>query len=104
MRKPEVFEYIDYKILDGQPLTCEFDVDYGYPETRWEPGDPGGLYLMTAKVNDSDVTETLSDIQVEQLTQDAGSKFNEEQVGNEQDYADYMADIARDNELMEKYK
>jgi hypothetical protein len=38
------------------------------------------------------------------LTQDAESKFYEEQAGNEQDHADYMADIARDNELMEKYK
>lgn len=78
MRKPQTFEYVDYKLFDGQPLTCEFEVDMGYPETRDEPGDPGGLYLMSAKLNDSDITELLKDKAVEVLTQDATSAWNEE--------------------------
>lgn len=102
--KPETFEYIDSQIIDGKELHCKFDVDYGYRETRWEPGDPGGLYITEAICDGVDILDDLSEKAVETLTGLAESKFYEEQAGNEQDYADYMADIARDNELMEKYK
>jgi len=104
MKKPETFTYVDSQIIDGKELHCKFDVDYGYRETRWEPGDPGGLYINEAICDGEDILDDLSEKAVETLTGLAEGKFYEEQAGNEQDYADYAADIARDNELMEKYK
>ena len=59
MRKPEVFEYVDLQMIDGKEIHCKFDVDYGYPETRWEPGDPGGLYITEAICDGADILDDL---------------------------------------------
>ena len=104
MRKPEVFEYVDSSGLMDKEITCKFEVDYGYPETRWEPGDPGGLYITEAIYEGKDILDELSEKEVEILTTNAENVFWTDLASNQVDYADYMADIARDNELMEKYK
>jgi len=101
--KPETFTYVDSYLMDKE-ITCKFDVDYGYRETRWEPGDPGGLYITEAIYDGKDIVDELSEKEIEALTKEAENKFYEEQASNEQDYGDWAADIARDNELMEKYK
>ena len=101
--KPGTFTYVDSDLMDKE-ITCKFDVDYGYPQTRWEPGDPGGLYITEAIYDGKDIVDELSEKEIEALTKDAENKFYEEQASNEQDYGDWAADIARDNELMEKYK
>lgn len=101
--KPGTFTYVDSDLMDKE-ITCKFDVDYGYPQTRWEPGDPGGLYITEAIYDGKDIVDELSEKEIEALTKGAENKFYEEQASNEQDYGDWAADIARDNELMEKYK
>ena len=101
--KPGTFTYVDSDLMDKE-ITCKFDVDYGYPQTRWEPGDPGGLYITEAIYDGKDIVDELSEREIEALTKGAENKFYEEQASNEQDYGDWAADIARDNELMEKYK
>lgn len=103
MRKPATFEYIDSDLRDKE-ITCKFDVDYGYPQTRWEPGDPGGLYIVEAIYDGNDILEELSEKEVEAITLDAENVFWADLADSQQDYADYMADVQRDNELMEKYK
>ena len=103
MRKPEVFEYVSSDIRDKE-VHCKFDVDYCYPETRWEPGDPGGLYITEAIYDGKDILDELSDGEIEAITKDAENVFWSDLASSQADYADYMADIARDEELMEKYK
>lgn len=101
--KPETFTYVDSDLMDKE-ITCKFDVDYGYRETRWEPGVPGGLYITEAIYDGKDILDELSEKEVEALTNDAENVFWTDLADSQQDYGDWAADIARDNELMEKYK
>jgi hypothetical protein len=104
MKKPEVFEYVDSQMIDGKEIHCKFDVDYGYPETRWEPGDPGGLCITEAIYEGKDILDELSEKEVEIITTNAENVFWVDLAASQIDYGDYAADIARDEELMEKYK
>ena len=104
MKKPDVFEYVDSQIIDGKEIHCKFDVDYGYRETRWEPGDPGGLYITEAICDGVDILDDLSEKAVETLTGLAENVFWTDLASSQVDYADYAAEIRRDEELMEKYK
>jgi hypothetical protein len=110
MRKPEVFEYVDSSGLMDKEITCKFDVDYGYRETRWEPGDPGGLYITEAICDGADILDDLSEKAVETLTELAEVEFYTEQAEREIERAEFeqahLEDVKRliEEELLEKHK
>ena len=87
------FEYVDYKLFDGQPLTCQFEVDGGSKETKFSPERDSGLFLMSAKLNDSDITELLKDKAIELLTQDASEEWATECAEREVERREYMSDL-----------
>ena len=81
-------------IIDDKEINCKFDVDFGCPATRWEPGDPGGLYITEAVVDGKNIVDELSEKDIETLTQYAEEVFmNEYYADYETDRLEYLRDM-----------
>lgn len=94
--KPWEYEYIDSTVIDGKEIHCKFDIDYGYKETRYEPGDDGGLWLTEAIVDGKNIVEELSEKDIETLTNIAENTFWSDYSEYESGRVDYLRELSED--------